>query len=91
MGSPIIKDVVSYRPGLSYTVISHVWSHGLGNPSANALPTSWLKELQGYLSYIGSQERTEVCRWNSRQWSQQVGWPSWPGLAVYGLVVYHLP
>lgn len=32
-------DVVEYQPGLHYVAISHVWSDGLGNEAANALPT----------------------------------------------------
>ncbi|EEA28671.1 conserved hypothetical protein [Talaromyces marneffei ATCC 18224] len=33
-----------------YVTISHVWSHGLGNPKSNALPACQLKRLDRYLS-----------------------------------------
>lgn len=50
--SPVIEDVVAYRPNMSYTAISHVWSHGLGNPSANTLSHPQVAELKAYLSAL---------------------------------------
>jgi hypothetical protein len=58
--SPIVQGVVAYHPGLPYTAISYVWSHGLGNPSANALTTSQLKELQAYLSALNLKNGSNV-------------------------------
>ncbi|PVH71338.1 hypothetical protein DL98DRAFT_660681 [Cadophora sp. DSE1049] len=40
--------------GGDYIAISHVWSHGLGNPNQNALPMCQIKRLFRYIQNIGS-------------------------------------
>lgn len=48
-GAPNLK-VIEWTPGMSYVAISHVWSDGLGNVHANALPTCQLIYLRGVVS-----------------------------------------
>ena len=43
-------DVTEAKYGVHYIAISHVWSGGLGNPSANVLPQCQLKRLRQILS-----------------------------------------
>ncbi|MCJ1247315.1 hypothetical protein MMC30_004529 [Trapelia coarctata] len=40
--------------GNPYVAISHVWSHGLGNPSRNALPLCQIEHLFGLLERLGT-------------------------------------
>jgi hypothetical protein len=42
-------EVVQHKPGMRYFAISHVWSDGLGNPHANALPLCQLRNLSTLL------------------------------------------
>ncbi|KAL6229196.1 hypothetical protein BDW75DRAFT_110239 [Aspergillus navahoensis] len=42
-------DVTSYEEGMTYIAISHVWSHGLGNPDYNALRACQLLQLNRLL------------------------------------------
>jgi hypothetical protein len=37
--------IVPWKPSKDYTAISHVWSHGLGNPRSNGLPSCQLGML----------------------------------------------
>ncbi|KAL2064426.1 hypothetical protein VTL71DRAFT_4920 [Oculimacula yallundae] len=39
--------------GRQYIAISHVWSHGLGNPNQNALPLCQIERLFKYIQSIG--------------------------------------
>ncbi|KAL3446059.1 hypothetical protein BJX65DRAFT_279975 [Aspergillus insuetus] len=39
-------DMTPYKPGMNFIAISHVWSHGLGNPDENALRECQLEKLQ---------------------------------------------
>lgn len=41
----INMDVIPYQEGLDFCAISHVWSDGLGNPYANALPHCQVRAL----------------------------------------------
>ena len=43
-------QVIKWSPWLAYTAISHVWSDGLGNPRANALPECQLLRLRKLIS-----------------------------------------
>ncbi|KAL4759320.1 uncharacterized protein BDW70DRAFT_161769 [Aspergillus foveolatus] len=38
-------EITPYKPGMTYIAISHVWTHGLGNPDENALRRCQLREL----------------------------------------------
>ncbi|KAK0099511.1 hypothetical protein ONS96_008349 [Cadophora gregata f. sp. sojae] len=40
--------------GKEYITISHVWSHGLGNPNQNSLPMCQVKRLFRYIRNVGS-------------------------------------
>ncbi|KAL5044251.1 hypothetical protein BDW71DRAFT_209463 [Aspergillus fruticulosus] len=40
-------DLTPYETGIPYIAISHVWSHGLGNPDENALWSCQLLDLDG--------------------------------------------
>ena len=42
--------VTEATPRCTYTALSHVWSDGLGNPAANAVPRCQLEMLSGCLS-----------------------------------------
>ena len=39
-------EVVPYKPEIKYLAFSHVWADGLGNPTANSLPSCQLIRLQ---------------------------------------------
>ncbi|KAJ5591438.1 hypothetical protein N7450_005410 [Penicillium hetheringtonii] len=41
--------LVEKEPEMSYIAISHVWSDGLGNPHANALPYCQIDRLNGFV------------------------------------------
>lgn len=41
--------VVSWRPGLKFTAISHVWSHGIGNARTTSLPTCQVERIVALL------------------------------------------
>ncbi|KUL81940.1 hypothetical protein ZTR_10353 [Talaromyces verruculosus] len=43
-------DMRPYEDGMTYIAISHVWSHGLGNPDHNALRTCQLLQLNKLLT-----------------------------------------
>jgi len=43
-------DVVDHGP---FVAISHVWSHGLGNPRNNSLPCCQLRRLTHYIDSLG--------------------------------------
>lgn len=45
-----ILDSASEQP---YVAISHVWSHGLGNPHENSLPTCQLLRIQSLVNKLG--------------------------------------
>ncbi|KIW85662.1 hypothetical protein Z517_01054 [Fonsecaea pedrosoi CBS 271.37] len=45
-------DVIAYTGATPYVAISHVWSDGLGNPSANTLPFCQLRALRAQLQYM---------------------------------------
>ncbi|KIX91925.1 uncharacterized protein Z520_12361 [Fonsecaea multimorphosa CBS 102226] len=45
-------EVIAYTGDTPYVAISHVWSDGLGNPRANALPVCQLKALRTQLQYM---------------------------------------
>ncbi|KIY00364.1 uncharacterized protein Z520_04049 [Fonsecaea multimorphosa CBS 102226] len=50
-GSTTLR-IVEARPWTKYVAISHVWSGGLGNPNANALPECQVKKLQQCLRNV---------------------------------------
>jgi hypothetical protein len=56
-----------------YTVISHVWSDGLGNPFANALPTCQLQRLYVQLRSLPPDHESGVVSLGSLQvdWTRQ--------------------
>ncbi|KAL4995482.1 hypothetical protein BDV10DRAFT_188011 [Aspergillus recurvatus] len=41
--------ITPYKQGMTYIAISHVWTHGLGNPDENALRSCQLQELDKLL------------------------------------------
>lgn len=45
-------DVKEFDKGIKYAIISHVWSDGYGNPSANSLPKCQLDFFQGIFQDI---------------------------------------
>lgn len=57
-GFPLVKverntlKVVRYQPETAYIAISHVWSDGRGNPSANALPICQLELIGHYIKEL---------------------------------------
>ncbi|BCS20370.1 uncharacterized protein APUU_20802S [Aspergillus puulaauensis] len=52
---PYIKvEVERYTEGKRYIAFSHVWSDGLGNPSANTLPQCQLQRIHGLLDDLVS-------------------------------------
>ena len=44
--------VIENFPGVQYVAVSHVWSDGLGHPTANALPTCQLERLNTHLEIL---------------------------------------
>lgn len=54
--------VQEYTPGVRYTAISHVWIDGLGNPTANALPTCQLRELSDQLHAVSKKDKLPITR-----------------------------
>jgi len=44
--------ITKASPGCDYVAVSHVWSDGLGNPNANALPQCQLERLSRCLSQM---------------------------------------
>jgi hypothetical protein len=46
-GTPTRVDIIERKPDMAYVAISHVWSDGLGNVEANALPACQLMYIQG--------------------------------------------
>jgi hypothetical protein len=55
--SAVTLDVVDHGP---YVAISHVWSHGLGNPRNNSLPRC---QLQRLTHYINNLDVPGLCLW----------------------------
>lgn len=46
-----------------YVAISHVWSHGIGNPRKNSLPRCQLSRLQNFCDRLYDQEHRPVPFW----------------------------
>ncbi|CAL1709971.1 unnamed protein product [Somion occarium] len=60
----ISKDFkLSMSESQPYAVISHVWSHGLGNPNENALPLCQVRRLKGYLSGLQKAGEPDLALW----------------------------
>lgn len=58
---PTLK-IIPYQPGIQFVALSHVWSDGLGNPSANSLPLCQLKKLTTLLDQTCiDQSRKQAC------------------------------
>jgi hypothetical protein len=55
--SAMTLDVVDSGP---YVAVSHVWSHGLGNPRNNSLPRCQLQRLTHYINGLGV---PNLCLW----------------------------
>ncbi|KAK5736311.1 hypothetical protein LTR17_007475 [Elasticomyces elasticus] len=53
----ISLEVLNRRPTIA---ISHVWSHGLGNPTKNALPACQLLRLLSLMSHLDSDQSGRV-------------------------------
>ncbi|RBR06229.1 uncharacterized protein FIESC28_11139 [Fusarium coffeatum] len=47
-------SIVEAEPQTEYIAISHVWSDGLGNPKANAIPKCQLQRLSHHVRSIGT-------------------------------------
>ncbi|OQV00995.1 hypothetical protein CLAIMM_06419 [Cladophialophora immunda] len=45
-------NTVSFKPGMRYVAISHVWSDGRGNPLQNSLPVCQLRSIQHYVTTL---------------------------------------
>src|SRR5579862_2905677 len=43
---------------IPYVVVSHVWSHGLGNPRQNSLPLCQLRRLKNWTDKLASLDGT---------------------------------
>ncbi|KZM27301.1 uncharacterized protein EKO05_0007618 [Ascochyta rabiei] len=72
--SPLLSLKVTPRAiSTRYTVISHVWFDGLGNPLANALPTCQLQRLHSQLLSMPPDHESGVFSVGSLQvdWSRQ--------------------
>ncbi|KAI9695696.1 MAG: hypothetical protein M1820_008459 [Bogoriella megaspora] len=50
-----LLEVLDSASESSYVAISHVWSHGLGNPKSNSLPKCQLRRIQGCVNELASQ------------------------------------
>ncbi|KAL4977586.1 hypothetical protein BDW66DRAFT_165481 [Aspergillus desertorum] len=78
--APYIKvEVEKYTEGKRYIAFSHVWSDGLGNPSANTLPHCQLLRLRSLLDELVSGIRSVdlVNRLAFRElWKKKVHGPS---------------
>ena len=53
----VTLDVVDHGP---FVAISHVWSHGLGNPRNNSLPSCQLRRLTHYINNL---DVPDLCLW----------------------------
>jgi len=61
LNEPIFRLVVTPRAiSTRYTVISHVWCDGLGNPFANALPTCQIQRLYKQLTSLPREHETGI-------------------------------
>lgn len=49
-------EILDSAPGQDYIAVSHVWSHGLGNPHENSLPACQLLRIQGFVNALGKNE-----------------------------------
>jgi hypothetical protein len=54
--------IVKWNPSMDFTAISHVWSDGLGNPSANALPWCQLRQLGNFIRF----QNIDESKWHVR-------------------------
>lgn len=45
-------EILSSASAGPYVAVSHVWSHGLGNPQENSLPACQLRRLQGLVNSL---------------------------------------
>ncbi|KAF9692830.1 hypothetical protein EKO04_008976 [Ascochyta lentis] len=71
---PLLRLNVTPRTNSTrYTVISHVWFDGLGNPLANALPTCQIQRLYAHLLSMPRDYESGVVKMGSLQvdWSRQ--------------------
>lgn len=63
-GFPLVKfkddgiEIVSFKSGIKYVAISHVWSDGRGNENYNALPICQLKAIYQYVAALKVDENT---------------------------------
>ena len=63
-GFPLVKfkdnkiEIVSFKSGMKYVAISHVWSDGRGNEADNALPLCQLKTVHQYVAALSVDEDT---------------------------------
>ncbi|KAK0486458.1 hypothetical protein IW261DRAFT_1455601, partial [Armillaria novae-zelandiae] len=56
-------DKLTVSEGHHYVAISHVWSHGLGNPSENALPLCQIRRLRKHTSSLQGQKVYRPAVW----------------------------
>lgn len=66
-------DIIECSAGTAYTAISHVWSQGLGNNKANALPHCQLSYLSGVV-----QSATNYASENALFWIDTICFPLEP-------------
>ena len=63
-GFPLVKfkdnkiEIVSFKSGMKYVAISHIWSDGRGNEADNALPLCQLKTVHQYVAALSVDEDT---------------------------------
>ena len=55
--------VVSYKSGRKFVVVSHVWDHGLGNPSGNAMLACQIANLNRFIQKFADFEGRVVYFW----------------------------
>lgn len=57
-GDEMSIEVLDAVSDPSFVAISHVWSHGMGNPKQNSLPRCQLQRIQNYVNELASQADT---------------------------------
>jgi len=53
-------QVTDFKDAQKYVAISHVWSHGLGNPSHNAIPNCQFQRLSAMVASLPIVEKAET-------------------------------
>lgn len=63
--APATVDIVEYRSGRDYIALSHVWADGLGNATANSLPSCQLHRLKSKASKLLWDKSSVPGSWDS--------------------------